>query len=72
MIRNATHFVDFMKRVVMSLKLKLKASSESLKSTHAILHSTKSFSDELIKEGHLDRESLKSSGERLVSLLSTL
>lgn len=36
-----------MKRVINSLNKKLKENSEKLKTTHAILHSTKSFSDEL-------------------------
>ncbi len=43
-----------MTRMVICLMAKLKENSEKLKETHAILKTTKSFLEEIIKEGHLD------------------
>ncbi|CAD8076131.1 unnamed protein product [Paramecium primaurelia] len=71
-IRKARNFIDFMKRVINSLRKKLKDNSEALKTSHAILHNTKSFTEDIQKEGNLDIDSLKQCGERLNLLLNTL
>ena len=61
-----------MNRFVYCLRLKLKENSETLKEKYAIIKSTKSFLEEIIKEGSLDLESLKQCSERLMILLNTL
>jgi hypothetical protein len=54
-----------MNRFVYCLRQKLKENSEKLKESYAILKKTKIFLEDIISDGNLDIESLKSCSERL-------
>jgi hypothetical protein len=54
------------------LRQKLKSQSEALRNQNAILQPTKNFLEDIMKEGFLDKDALRTCGERLQILLNTL